>query len=74
MRSALSRREFSLMLAGFLVVAAAAALLVVYVMMEDYRGFLSQTSALPPLDDWYVLIEADDATFDIPQAVGITQS
>jgi hypothetical protein len=71
MRAALARREFSLMLAGCLVVAAAAALLVVYVIMDDYRGFMSQTAALPPLENWYVIVEEGSPSFVSSDAIGM---
>ncbi|MGA1264282.1 MAG: hypothetical protein ACO331_10330 [Prochlorothrix sp.] len=45
MQSALTRQEFSLMLAGFLVASSAAALVAVYYLMTDYMGYMS---ALPP--------------------------
>lgn len=45
MQSALTRQEFSLMLAGFLVASSAAALVAVYYLMTDYMGYMS---SLPP--------------------------
>ena len=40
MEEAIERREFSLMLAGFLVASSAAALVGVYFLMIDYMGFM----------------------------------
>ncbi|MEB3274503.1 MAG: hypothetical protein ACO4AI_02140 [Prochlorothrix sp.] len=45
MQCALTRQEFSLMLAGFLVASSAAALVAVYYLMTDYMGYMS---SLPP--------------------------
>lgn len=44
MQKALERREFSLMLAGFLVSAAAAGTMAVYFLMSHCVGYLSQTA------------------------------
>jgi flagellar biosynthesis protein FliQ len=44
MQEAIQRREFSLMLAGFLVSVAAAALMTVYFLMGHYVGYMSQMS------------------------------
>ncbi len=46
MQSALTQREFSLMLAGFLVVSAAAALLLVYFLVNNSMGYMAQAMAL----------------------------
>ena len=42
MQEAIESREFSLMLAGFLVSAAAAAMMAVYFLMGHYVGYMSQ--------------------------------
>ncbi len=44
MQQALDRKEFSLMLAGFLVASSAAAMMAVYFLMGDYMGYVSQMS------------------------------
>jgi len=44
MQEAINRREFSLMLAGFLVSMAAAAMMAVYFLMGHYVGYLSQVA------------------------------
>ncbi|NJL23466.1 MAG: hypothetical protein HC895_25840 [Leptolyngbyaceae cyanobacterium SM1_3_5] len=44
MQEAMNRREFSLMLAGFLVSMAAAAMMAVYFLMGHYVGYLSQVA------------------------------
>lgn len=65
MQEAVQRREFSLMLAGFLVSSAAAALVGVYFLMGHYVGYMTEmtdraslynqsyeVSTLPLSDDW----------------------
>jgi len=42
MQEALSRQEFSLMLAGTLVAMSAAAMLLVYFIMGNYLGYLTR--------------------------------
>jgi cytochrome b subunit of formate dehydrogenase len=42
MQEAVQRREFSLMLAGFLVSSSAAALVAVYFLMGHYVGYMSE--------------------------------
>ncbi len=42
MQEAIEHKEFSLMLAGFLVSAAAAALIAVYFLMSHYVGYMSE--------------------------------
>ncbi|WP_088890361.1 hypothetical protein [Leptolyngbya ohadii] len=42
MQEAIQRREFSLMLAGFLVSSAAAALVSVYFLMGHYVGYMTE--------------------------------
>jgi hypothetical protein len=44
MEEAMEHREFSLMLAGFLVASSAAALVGVYFLMGGYVGYLTQTA------------------------------
>lgn len=44
MQEAIQSREFSLMLAGFLVSVAAAGLMAVYFLMGHYVGYMSQMS------------------------------
>lgn len=41
MEEAIEHREFSLMLAGFLVASSAAALVAVYFLMIDYMGYMN---------------------------------
>lgn len=45
MQEAIQHREFSLMLAGFLVSSAAAALMSVYFLMGHYVGYMSEMAA-----------------------------
>lgn len=65
MQEAVQRREFSLMLAGFLVSSAAAALVGVYFLMGHYVGYMTEmtdraslynqsynVSTLPFTDGW----------------------
>lgn len=42
MQEAVEQREFSLMLAGFLVAVAAAAMIAVYFLMGHYVGYMSK--------------------------------
>ncbi len=42
MQEAVEQREFSLMLAGFLVAVAAAAMVAVYILMGHYVGYMSR--------------------------------
>ncbi|HEY9627729.1 MAG TPA: hypothetical protein V6C84_10540 [Coleofasciculaceae cyanobacterium] len=42
MQEAIQRREFSLMLAGFLVSSTAAAMMAVYFLMSHYVGYMSE--------------------------------
>ncbi|OLP16174.1 hypothetical protein BST81_22490 [Leptolyngbya sp. 'hensonii'] len=44
MQQAVDRKEFSLMLAGFLVASSAAAMMAVYFLMGDYMGYVSHLS------------------------------
>jgi hypothetical protein len=61
MQEAITRQEFSLMLAGTLVASASAALMSVYFMMGNYMGFVNHSSASPEAIEqaydsirWYV--------------------
>lgn len=45
MQQAMDQREFSLMLAGFLVSVAAAALVSVYFLMGNFMGYMNQIAA-----------------------------
>lgn len=44
MQQAIQQREFSLMLAGFLVSSAAAAMMSVYFLMNHYVGYMTEMS------------------------------
>ncbi len=44
MQEAVDRKEFSLMLAGFLVASSAAAMLAVYFLMGSYVGFMAHVA------------------------------
>ncbi|WP_309230138.1 hypothetical protein [Oscillatoria sp. FACHB-1407] len=44
MQEAIQSREFSLMLAGFLVSVAAAAMMAVYFLMSHYVGYMTQAA------------------------------
>lgn len=59
MQEAMNRREFSLMLAGFLVSMAAAAMMAVYFLMGHYVGYLSQVADRTALyhEEWTAPIE-----------------
>ena len=57
MQKALVHREFSLMLAGFLVVCAASVLVLVYFMMGDYRGYLDQHAGMFSEETDFSLVE-----------------
>jgi NaMN:DMB phosphoribosyltransferase len=51
MQEAIQHREFSLMLAGFLVSSAAAALVSVYFLMGHYMGYMSEMATRSYLHD-----------------------
>lgn len=53
MQEALDRKEFSLMLAGFLVSVAASALVVVYFLIGNYVGYMGQMAERAELSDQY---------------------
>lgn len=53
MQEALEHREFSLMLAGFLVSVAAAALMSVYFLVGHYVGYMSQMTQQAHLTQQY---------------------
>jgi len=44
MQEAVSKQEFSLMLAGVLVALSAAAMLIVYFIMNNYMGYISSVA------------------------------
>ncbi|NJL89529.1 MAG: hypothetical protein HC916_06790 [Coleofasciculaceae cyanobacterium SM2_1_6] len=44
MQEAVSKQEFSLMLAGTLVAMSAAAMLIVYFIMDNYMGYISSVA------------------------------
>jgi len=46
MQEAVSKQEFSLMLAGVLVALSAAAMLIVYFIMNNYMGYISSVAWL----------------------------
>jgi hypothetical protein len=59
MQEAIQTREFSLMLAGFLVSSAAAAMMAVYFLMGHYVGYMEQmterlslSSSFPASAEW----------------------
>lgn len=58
MRRAVDRREFSLMLAGFLVVSAAGAILTVYFLVQNSVG------SMATMADWKSISEFDSAYLD----------
>ncbi|WAL60797.1 hypothetical protein [Thermocoleostomius sinensis] len=51
MQEAVQHREFSLMLAGFLVSSAAAALVAVYFLMGHYVGYMTEMAQRAYLSD-----------------------
>ncbi len=51
MQEAMDRREFSLMLAGFLVASSAAALMGVYFLMGNYVGYMAEMAHSSSLAD-----------------------
>ncbi len=53
MQEALDRKEFSLMLAGFLVSVAASALVAVYFLVGNYVGYMDQMAERAELSDQY---------------------
>lgn len=53
MQEALNRKEFSLMLAGFLVSVAASALVAVYFLIGNYVGYMAQMAERAELSDQY---------------------
>jgi Ca2+/Na+ antiporter len=67
MQEAVARREFSLMLAGFLVSSAAAAMMTVYFLMGHCVGYLTQAAAQQSFSsvssstssEWVMSLEAD---------------
>ncbi|MGG6294005.1 hypothetical protein ACQ4M4_06240 [Leptolyngbya sp. AN02str] len=53
MEQAMNRKEFSLMLAGFLVSVAAAGLVAVYFLMGHFVGYMDQMAARAELAEQY---------------------
>lgn len=53
MQQAMDHREFSLMLAGFLVSVAAAALVGVYFLMGNFMGYMTQMATRAELNEQY---------------------
>ena len=53
MQEALDRKEFSLMLAGFLVSVAASGLVAVYFLVGNYVGYMEQMAQRAELSDQY---------------------
>lgn len=53
MQQAMDQREFSLMLAGFLVSVAAAALVSVYFLMGNFMGYMNQIATQAELNAEY---------------------
>lgn len=53
MQQAMDQREFSLMLAGFLVSVAAAALVSVYFLMGNFMGYMNQIATQSELQAEY---------------------
>ena len=80
MQEAIQRREFSLMLAGFLVSTAAAGMMAVYFLMSHYVGYMTEMAhrsaaieqwSAPVVvwssttDDWMDMGAADSASFSL---------
>lgn len=57
MQEAVQHREFSLMLAGFLVSTAAAGMVAVYFLMGHYLGYMSEMAQRTYLEENYSPIE-----------------
>ncbi|MDX2097841.1 MAG: hypothetical protein SFW36_08690 [Leptolyngbyaceae cyanobacterium bins.59] len=55
MQQAIDSKEFSLMLAGFLVASAAAAMMAVYFLMGHYMGYVAQMSQSPYRMEDYIV-------------------
>ncbi len=74
MQEAVTRQEFSLMLAGTLVAFSAAGLMGVYFLMGNYMGYLTKFSRIPaqiesPYETimWYSEIPPTVSTVEFPQ-------
>ena len=73
MQEAIQRREFSLMLAGFLVTTAAAGMMAVYFLMSHYFGYMSEMAERANLmEDWTVpvVLSADSESWKLPESGG----
>lgn len=73
MQEAIQRREFSLMLAGFLVTTAAAGMMAVYFLMSHYLGYMSEmTERALVMEDWVapVVISIDSDSWKLPESGG----
>ncbi|NES94494.1 MAG: hypothetical protein F6K32_04570 [Desertifilum sp. SIO1I2] len=71
MQEAVEQREFSLMLAGFLVAVSAAAMVAVYFLMGHYVGYMSQMNHESSVSvdfsesmSWVVLSEEPRASWE----------
>ncbi|MEP0959662.1 hypothetical protein [Microcoleus sp. FACHB-1515] len=74
MQEAMHRREFSLMLAGFLVSMAAAAMMAVYFLMGHYVGYLSQVADRAALYNESIQWAAPIETWSTPWADAADQT
>jgi len=72
MQEAVESREFSLMLAGFLVSAAAAAMMAVYFLMGHYVGYMSQMAQHAYLHDRF--LESQSELGDVVWTVDLSAS
>jgi hypothetical protein len=70
MQEAIQRREFSLMLAGFLVSTAAAGMMAVYFLMSHYLGYMSEmTERAYVMEEWSapVVLSTDSEAWKTPE-------
>lgn len=83
MQEAVQHREFSLMLAGFLVSSSAAALVAVYFLMGHYVGYMSEmaqraylSEQLPSSTEWAAFNEVwiDELTEPAPKVESASRS
>jgi hypothetical protein len=70
MQEAVESREFSLMLAGFLVSAAAAAMMAVYFLMGHYVGYMSEMAQHAYLHDQF--LESQNELADVVWTVDLS--
>ncbi|NJL35646.1 MAG: hypothetical protein HC840_17065 [Leptolyngbyaceae cyanobacterium RM2_2_4] len=70
MQEAVESREFSLMLAGFLVSAAAAAMMAVYFLMGHYVGYMSEMAQHAYLRDQF--LESQSELADVVWTVDLS--